>query len=887
MSGKGAEAVEYVYRFDHDHRADAKTLRRRLGGKGMFLNRITRMKDPDLQVPPGFTITTDACHEILANEHNEWPPELKQQVQDHLDALLKENTATRWPPLLSIRSGAPRPMLGLLQTVLNVGMNRSMLTSTQPERRFLADCYRRFLASYGHAVLGVPEERFNRALANTARSPRDRAPLEIEQLTALIDDYLRIIVEHGSVPEDRDEQVRNAITAVIRSWASTNARDYRDAFPDPDDIGTAVNVQMMVFGNRNEQSGSGVAYSRNPVSGKHKIAGDYLLNSQGEDVVRGYLHMARTSELIESEKFPMIAEGLKRALPKLEHDLFEEVCEVEFTFENDDLWILQARKAKLTGRATLEVARSMVEDEERFITERQAIDRIEVEDLVHALHKTVNLTPAQEQDPSFRLAARGTTTVSPGAAVGEAAFTAADAESMIREGKNVILITEYTTPQDNNLIRRLAGVVEFRAGFSSHSMVLARSFAKPFITGVAGHIHRDPGTTGKSFCDFGGPTLPYRVGTGDTVTLDATNCRLFGRELPLAGVERHAAVDSLLGWVERYKPANFEFRVNANTPEQVVEGVEEGADGVGICRTEQMLDDREKQALVQLADRIHAKRDYKEVAMRLEAFFADQFERMLKSLEHRGRRAKRPFAVRLLDRLPPVEEWPLEHRRFSDLAALRGVRIGILLEPIYRLQVRALLEAARRRGNNHGRVIELIVPYVIDPSELDRIRAMVMAEKDEFFGQHPARMDGLSVFIGPMIETPRAIMLSGDFAEAGRSDFFSYGTNDLTELVFGIGEPEGSLAARYSGERILREDPHATLDPSVQRMMRASVRRARDRQPDIKLGVASEHAFDVRSIELFLRSRFRYVSCIQRQLPVARFAVAKAFIKLGLGDDEP
>jgi len=875
--------VEYVYRFDHEHQADEQSLRRLLGGKGMNLNRITRMKDPDLRVPPGFTLTTDACREILADERRRWPADLKKQVQAHLDDLFRANAPARWPYLLSIRSGAPRPMLGLLQTVLNVGMSRTMLASGQAEPRFIYDCYRRFLASYGHAILDIPEANFKKALVDRAGSPTERRLLETEQLTKLVDDYEALIAKHGSVPEDRDEQVRRAITAVILSWDSEDAQAYRESSPELSDACTAVNVQIMVFGNRNEQSGSGVAYSRNPVSGKPKVAGDYLLNSQGEDVVRGSADLERASRMTDSERLVAIAEGLERALRKLEHGVFRKVCEVEFTWENDALWILQAREAKLTGPAALEVARSMVEDEERFIDEREAIDRITVQDLENALHKTVNVSEAQA--PSLGLAASGTTTVSPGAVVGRAAFTASDAEDMIREGKDVILIAEYTTPQHNELIRRVAGVVEFRAGFSSHSMVQARSYGKPFIAGVPGHIDLDPGPTGKSFCDFTGPTGPYRVATGDIVTLDATNTRLFGSRLPLEEPKLDAGVSSLLDWVKWHKPEGFKFRVNANTPQEVDAAIKEGgADGVGLCRTERMLEGREEQQLVALADHIHAKRDHqeaaKEAARRLEEFFAQQFALMLEKLELQAGQQKLPLAVRLLDRFPPIEEWPPEHRQFSDLAGLRGVRIGILLEPIYRLQVRALLEAARRRRNNHERVIELIVPYVMDPDELDRIHAMIDEEKATFFKQHPARMAGLRVLVGPLIETPRAIMLSGEFAE--RSDFLSYGTNDLTELVFGIDEREGTLAGRYRGVGILRDDPHSTLDPSVQRMVRASVRRARDRRPDIPLVVASEHTFDVSSIELFLRSRFSCISCTLQQLPVARFAVAKAYIKLGL-----
>ncbi len=890
--------MDFVYDFGSlEADAEEEDLRDLLGGKGL---RLSQMTSAGLPVPSGFTIATQASKEYLRTKA--WPPGLRGEVNQHLSALLNRVQQLRAddplhhsvsPVLLSVRSGPPASMPGMLDTITNIGLTASdVLSEPDPlEAHFLFDCYQRFIVSYSTKVPASPPKQLDREEKLSERLERVRkqlvdekrpADLETGQLEGLIYTYSNILQEYGlAIPDSLEEQVYGAITAVFESWNGDRAREFRRRSSIrwrgriPDDLGTAVNIQLMVFGNRNDSSGSGVAYSRDPVTGEPGASGEFLLNAQGEDIVGGRFDVQPLAVLAGYPHLVPVHDELVAILRQLERT-YRDACEVEFTFENERLWILQSRVALRSGKAAIKIARAMAEEPfsetETFLTPRRAVQRISPEDVMRALHPT--LLSRGEQPVATGIS------VSPGAVVGKAAFRPDDALEMAKHDK-VVLIMDYITSQDIGVIEAVSGIVTLRRGFTSHSMVLARSWGKPCIAGVSGRIVDAgrrlilglPGSPPKGIS-------PPIIRKGDMLSLDATTGHLFHGPIELqTEIVEPPDFRAFMTWTDGFRPPGFQIRANVEGHEEVVDAIRQGADGIGIVRTERLLARLDKLKLLEdLTEALTDERETHDLQKELRIVFANEFEAMFRGLEQR--RERLPIAVRLLDWLIPEDRQLSSRKQPRAGVELRGVRIGIVFPDIYRLQIQALLDAVKRFPYGNEPVLEIIVPFVVDPAELDRVKGMVEHCIQECRRER-AIDESWQVFVGPMMETPRALVLADKFAS--RADFLSYGTNDLTDLVLGLNGRD-FVIPKYVEDGIIPNNPLEALDPYVAQFVIDSCKLARDQgSKAIRLCTASEHAHDVQSVKLFLQQGFEYVSCIPRFLPIARLAVAKAQIEI---DDE-
>jgi len=859
-----------------------------LGGKGANLAEMTSVLE--LPVPPGFTITTDACRDFMRSG---WPKGLTDEVSrqvGRVEKTMKRRLGDPSDPLLvSVRSGAKFSMPGMMDTVLNLGLNdRSVkgLALVTSDERFAYDSYRRFIALYSRIVLRLDGEEFDAELDRAKHNAKDDsdAALPAEALRDLCVIYKKHVKERTgkAFPQDPQRQLRGAIEAVFASWDSPRARAYRDREKIPHDLGTAVNVQVMVFGNRDDESGTGVGFTRNAATGEDKPYGDFLVNAQGEDVVAGIRNTENLDDL--GHHFPGIKDELLAIFAKLEAH-YRDMCDTEFTIDQGKLWMLQTRVGKRTGRAALRMAVDMTNQRRRGwkITKQEALQRITEDHVEQVLHP--QFASSDVQVIATGLAA------SPGAAVGQAYFTADDAAEAAAAGAKVVLVRNETSPEDVHGMQASEGILTSRGGLVSHAAVVARGWGIPAVVGAEGVK-----ISGKSFT-AGGVT----VKEGDVISLDGTTGQVVLGEVELSSSDAPPELETLLGWADAIRHgrnprrARLAVRANADTGADAAKARELGAEGIGLCRTEHMFLGEDRLPIVRemiLSDTPDGE------AAALEKLRAAQREDFYDILEAMD---GLPVTMRLLDPplhefLPSVEELVVkeasgsltkEEERLLAAARLwseqnpmlgtRGVRLGVVKPGLYGMQVRALMEAALDRSKAGGKpVVEIMIPLTVSRAEMVEARSWVTDAIAETLKGSRRKLD---VTIGTMIETPRAALRADEIAEV--ADFFSFGTNDLTQMTFGFSrdDVESRLMPAYLERGLLRANPFETVDiGGVGALVEIAIERGRSTNRKLKLGVCGEQGGDPASVAFFQKVGLDYVSCSPFRIPVARLAAAQAIV---------
>jgi pyruvate, orthophosphate dikinase len=882
-------AVAYVFSFDHEHPRPPMELKDLLGGKGANLAEMTSVLR--LPVPPGFTISTEACREYLRN--GGWPDGLDGEVAAHLERLEQAMGKALGDPadplLVSVRSGAKFSMPGMMDTVLNLGLNDESvegLAKQTSDERFAYDSYRRFIQMFGKIVLDVPGEEFDREFdqAKEQAGVRSDSELGVEVLRTLVQRYKEIVEGHTgrAFPQDPGDQLHQAIEAVFRSWNGPRAIAYRTREKISHDLGTAVNVQAMVFGNRDDNSGTGVGFTRDASTGQQGAYGDFLVNAQGEDVVAGIRATEPLSAL--KDRFPAIYDELMDVFRRLEQH-YRDMLDTEFTIEQGKLWMLQTRVGKRTGAAALKMAVDMTTDEQIRLSKEEAVLRVDAEHLDQVLH------PQFEQGSARKVLAKGLA-ASPGAAVGRVYFDADDAVDAVDRGEQVILVRQETSPEDVHGMSVAEGILTSRGGLVSHAAVVARGWGKPAVCGAeAIKVGRRSFTVGD-----------VTVNEGDTISIDGTTGEVVLGAMELMAGSTPPEFDRILGWADEIRAGKLGVRANADTGEDAARARQYGAEGIGLCRTEHMFLGEDRLPVVRamiLADTPEA--EEAALAQLLEVQRAD-FVEVLEAMDGL------PVTVRLLDPplhefLPSIEELLVKQASdgLSDeegallraarsweeqnpMLGTRGVRLGVLKPGLYAMQVRALMEAAVQRAEAGGHpVVEIMIPLTVTREELAEARSWVEGALEEVAGASDRRID---VLVGTMIETPRAALRADEIAEA--ADFFSFGTNDLTQMTFGFSrdDVEGRLMSTYLERGLLRRNPFETMDAGgVGELVRMGVERGRATNPSIKLGVCGEHGGDPESIAQFYAAGLDYVSCSPFRVPIARLSAAHAVLGTGRSGD--
>ena len=831
--------TRYIYAFDEASEGG----RELLGGKGIGLAEMTQLGVP---VPAGFTITTDACRAYMRD--GGFPAGLDEEIEDQI-ARLEEKAAKRFgdpddPLLVSVRSGAAVSMPGMMDSILNVGLNDVSvggLARSTGNEGFARDCYRRLIQMFGETVDGVAHDRF---------SPDDTVEHAREVYVA---------EAARDFPQDAREQLRRAIVAVFESWNSPRAQVYRRTYEIPDDMGTAVSVVQMVFGNKGDTSATGVCFTRNPSTGEQGVYGEYLVNAQGEDVVAG----VRTPQPVEemAKRLPDAYEQLLETMTRLEHH-YRDMQDIEFTVEEGHLYLLQTRSAKRTAAAALKTAVDMTA--EGLISRDEAISRIDPAQLDQLLH------PMLDPKAKFEVAARGLN-ASPGAASGKIVLDADTAVERGKGGESVILVRWETTPDDIHGLIQSKGVLTAHGGMTSHAAVVARGMGKPCVAGCEG-LEIDVATKEVT---LGGHTLHE----GDVITIDGGTGRVIIGEVRLVPPAINEDFETVLGWADDVR--RLKVRANADNGVDSAKAREFGAQGIGLCRTEHMFfGDRLPvvQEMILAAD----EPGRREALERLLPFQQSDFEEIFEAM------AGLPVTIRLLDPplhefLPPLEE-AIDERMRNRIKALtesnpmlgtRGCRLGIQWPEIYEMQVRAIARAAKAVQKRTGTepLVEIMHPLVGFAEELHRLRTLteqVMAEE----------APEIEYTCGTMIELPRAALRAGEIAEY--ADFFSFGTNDLTQTALGMSrdDAEGKFLTFYLEDGVIEHNPFETLDQDgVGELMRIAVERGRAAKETIKLGICGEHGGDPKSVEFCHGLGLDYVSCSPYRVPVARLAAAQAVLK--------
>jgi pyruvate,orthophosphate dikinase len=873
--------VPYVYDFDHPHSRPPMELKDLLGGKGANLAEMTSVLK--LPVPPGFTITTDACRAFMAGG---WPQGLSEEVEAaraRLEARMGKRLGDPADPLLvSVRSGAKFSMPGMMDTVLNLGLNDASvegLAKQTSDERFAYDSYRRFVAMYARIVLGLDGEPFDRLFeaAKELAAAESDAAVPAELLRYLVGSYKELVREKTGrpFPEDPSEQLRGAIEAVFRSWNGPRAVAYRRRERIPDDLGTAVNVVAMVFGNRDDNSGTGVGFTRDPATGAQGAYGDFLVNAQGEDVVAGIRNTEPLSAL--EQRFPAVYAELMDIFARLERH-YRDMCDTEFTIEQGKLWMLQTRVGKRTGRAALRMAVEMVDDPEIRLTKAEAVARIGADHVDAVLHP--QFAPGERTVLVRGLGA------SPGAAVGHVCFTADDAAARAGRGERVILVRSETSPEDVHGMLAAEGILTARGGLVSHAAVVARGWGKPAVVGA--EALRIEGRTARV-----GDVVIHE---GDLLSLDGTTGEVVLGEVPLTAGEAPAELETILSWADEIRAGKLGVRANADNGPDAANARRFGAEGIGLCRTEHMFlgDDR-----LPIVRRMILAATPEEEAAALEELRQaqrDDFVAILEAMDGL------PVIVRLLDPplhefLPKVDELAVKEateglsaeeeklyraalawREANPMLGTRGVRLGVLKPGLYAMQVRALMEAAVLRAEAGGHpVVEVMIPLTVTREEMALARSWVEEAIQQATGGHIP--GSVRVLIGTMIETPRAALRAGEIAEV--AEFFSFGTNDLTQMTFGFSrdDVEGRMMRTYLEQGLLKANPFETVDADgVGELVRLAVARGRAQRPELEVGVCGEHGGDPESIATFYAAGLDYVSCSPFRVPIARLAAAQAVL---------
>jgi pyruvate,orthophosphate dikinase len=879
--------ARYVYRFgagEADGRGDQKSL---LGGKGANLAEMTALGIP---VPPGFTITTEVCAYYYEHDHA-FPDKLDGKVLQALDRV-GELTGSRFgdarqPLLVSVRSGAPASMPGMMDTILNLGLNDETvkgLAENTGDLRFAYDCYRRFIAMYGEVVMGVTapseheESPFERILANrkAERGVQRDDELGAEDLKWLVTQFKIEILRQVEVPfpEDPRAQLWGAIGAVIRSWNSPRARVYRRMAGISAGLGTAVNVQAMVFGNMGTDSATGVCFTRDPSTGAPGLYGEFLFNAQGEDVVAG----VRTPEPLSllAERMPEVHAELSSVCERLERH-FSDMQDIEFTIQRGRLWLLQTRTGKRTGRAMVRIAVDMVR--EGLIDQRAAIRRIDPDKLGEVMHPTV------DQNAKPPVLARGLP-ASPGAAIGRVVFSASEAEEWAQRGEQVVLVRTETSPEDIRGMKAAVGILTARGGMTSHAAVVARGMGKCCITGC-NELRVDPPR--ECFTVTAEGAAITTVKKGDLITLDGATGELFLGSATLVPAQLGDDFATLMGWVDELR--RLRIRTNADTPADARTARAFGAEGIGLCRTEHMFFAPERILAVRQMILAGTPEERRAALDKILPMQREDFLGIFQAMDGL------PVTIRLLD--PPLHEFlPHTAQEIADvarelgtrperLAAVvqslreanpmlghRGCRLAISHPEIYETQTRAIAEAAVQ-ATAAGIAVqpEIMIPFVSVPAELRELRELVCRVFDEVLA---AAQVQLPYLVGTMIELPRACLIGDKIAE--HADFFSFGTNDLTQTTYGFSRDDvARFLPTYLNREIMTRDPFVALDrDGVGALVRIGVEKGRAVKTKLKVGICGEHGGEPSSVEFCHVEGFDYVSCSPFRVPIARVAAARA-----------
>ena len=867
--------MKYVYAFSEGSK-EQKFL---LGGKGANLAEMTKI---GLAVPSGFTITTEACN-AYSNSGNKLPDGVLKEATSELRALEKSMGKklgdSSDPLLVSVRSGAPFSMPGMMDTVLNLGLNDvsvAGLAKQTGNERFALDSYRRFIQMFAKIVLDVDGDLFEHAIEQlrTAKSVATDPELDSDALKELVATFKTIVAANAGMefPQDPEEQLRLAIEAVFQSWNGERAKIYRRMEKIPDDLGTAVNVQSMVFGNKGEDSGTGVVFTRDPATGENVPYGDFLANAQGEDVVAGI----RTTEPLAAMAgvFPECHEQLLGVLETLEQH-YRDMCDIEFTIEQGKLFILQTRVGKRSALAALRIAREM--EAEGMIDRREAVLRIDPAQLDQLLH------PQFAPDSNYSVLTVGLN-ASPGAATGQVYFTADEAESRHEAGETVILVRPETSPDDLHGMIAAEGILTSRGGLVSHAAVVARGMGTPAVCGASALQ-----------IDLEGKT--FRVGEtvikeGEVISISGTTGEVVVGSVAVTTPEPGEHFETILGWADEFRTLGV--RANADLGHDAEVAIRFGAEGIGLCRTEHMFLGT-RLHLIQRFILAESEADEVETLKELGDLQRKDFVEIFAAMDGL------PVTVRLLDPplhefLPDIEELAVRdargeldaadhklyraarsHHEENPMLGTRGVRLGVLKPNLYRTQVRAIFEAMFERTLAGGNPrVEIMIPLSVSKAELgfavDQVR-----EVAEEFAVETQGVGDLHYLVGTMIETPRAALVAGELAH--QAEFFSFGTNDLTQMTFGFSrdDVEGSFMARYLELKLLDANPFETLDVGgVGQLVRLAVEKGRETRPDIKLGICGEHGGDPASVDFCHSVGLDYVSCSPFRVPLARLAAAHA-----------
>jgi len=868
---------KYVYNFNEGD----MSMRALLGGKGANLAEMTNL---GIRVPYGFTITTEACTRFYKEDKKLWE-DLNKEVSEHIKDLEKANNktfgSTEDPLLVSVRSGAPISMPGMMDTILNLGLNDDAvigLAKKTDNERFAYDSYRRFIQMFSDVAMELDKNNFEKLLTakKEAKGVKLDTELDANDLKELVEEYKAKYKELMGVdfPQEPRKQLDLAIAAVFRSWGNERAILYRKLNDIDDAMGTAVNVQSMVFGNMGDTSGTGVAFSRNPATGENKLFGEYLINAQGEDVVAG----VRTPQEIQTlaDAMPEVYKEFFDTSEKLEAH-YKDMQDMEFTIQDGKLFLLQTRNGKRTAQAAVQVAVDLVK--EGLIDEKEAVLRVNPKDLDGLLHPTFT----KEAVENNKAVAKGLA-ASPGAAVGKIAFSAKEAAKRAGEGEAVILVREETSPEDLEGMVTAKGILTARGGMTSHAAVVARGMGKCCVAG-AGELHVDEYEHTVRIGDL--------VLTGeDVISIDGSTGAIYAGGLETQPPQLHGAFGTFMSWVDKFR--DMKVRTNADTPRDVEHALDFGAEGIGLCRTEHMFFKEDRIFQVRkmiLASDLETRESALEKILPMQE---DDFYQIYSLMK------ERPVTVRLLD--PPLHEFlPKGENEIKDLAlelniqparvkeriaelqevnpmlGFRGLRLAIIYPEIARMQARAIIQAAIHCHEDGINVVpEIMIPLSSDVVELSRVKETVKEEIEKVFEEKGKKIDYL---LGTMIEIPRAAITADEIAEV--TDFFSFGTNDLTQMTFGLSRDDaGKFLPAYIDKDIFQKDPFQVLDQKgVGFLVEHAVKNGRKANPKLHVGICGEHGGEPSTVKYLYGVGLDYVSCSPYRVPIAKLAAAQASIE--------
>ncbi|MED4602924.1 pyruvate, phosphate dikinase [Paenibacillus validus] len=881
--------MKFVVPFDQGH-ADMKAT---LGGKGANLAEMTRV---GLPVPPGFTVTTDVCRAYYALG-GQLPDGVREEVASALRVLEssqgKQFGDPAKPLLVSVRSGSVTSMPGMMDTILNLGLNDETvagLAALTGDARFAYDCYRRLIQMFGNVVFQIESHHFESQLSRLKQrlGVGQDSEVSAEGWQELIESYRSIVVKETGrpFPQDVREQLELAVEAVFRSWNNTRAQVYRKIHRIPDEQGTAVNIQAMVFGNLGADSGTGVLFTRNPSTGERRLYGEYLINAQGEDVVAG----VRTPVPIEQlgADMPLVFDQLERTAAMLEKH-YKDMQDIEFTVEQGALYLLQTRSGKRTAQAAVKVAVDMAN--EGLISRGDAVERIEPFHLDQLLHRAIDV------DQALDVLASGLP-ASPGAATGEAVFDADLAEAWSRAGRKTILVRSETTPEDIHGVLAAEGVLTSRGGMTSHAAVVARGMGKPCVCGCEAVRIED-----RSFVVHAGGEF-VTIREGDTISIDGSTGRVIRGGVNLREPELTEELQQLLRWADDIR--TLQVYTNADTPEDAAKARDFGAEGIGLCRTEHMFMSAARVPVVQAMILADSAEERAEALEKLLPMQQQDFEGLFRAMDGLT------VTIRLLDPplhefLPNMEQLVLQHERLRNdpnasseeidrnekllrkvrslhemnpMLGTRGCRLGLVLPEIYEMQADAIFRAVVRCLEEGIDVRpDIMIPLVGHANELIRMRELVTKRAEAILGDKAATFP---YHVGTMIEVPRAAITAAQIAK--HADFFSFGTNDLTQMTFGYSrdDAEGKFLAHYVETKLLPENPFQVLDEDgVGRLIEWAVEQGKAVKPLLKTGICGEHGGDKSSIFFCHAAGLNYVSCSPYRVPLARIAAAQAQLALG------